>query len=1309
MLAYFLFAIVILGLRYWVLPQDPQYKEQLEALVSKSLGERTTIGAIATGWGRFHPTLDIADLKLHDRAGNVALSFAKVGVEVSWQSLFVGGLRLHSIVLERPALRVQRSRDGIFSVAGFEIPPAGESTSGAGIGDWLLRQGELVISQGTVEWIDDARNAPPLVLTDVNFRLVNDLTGLHRFALKAAPPPHLAAAIDVRGHFRGDSLGDVNQVRVDLFAELQYADLAGWTAWVDYPFALTEGRGAIRMWSTVEEGKIAESTVDVALAGVAMRLATDLPVLALARLEGRLGVREIRKGQGFLGLSTRRSTGYRVFGENVVLALAPNMQHVPTSFSLQWERSGTGEAGGTGNAPVATGADRGELRASVLELAPLAEIAEALPLPAPVRRLLIAHQPQGTLNDVAIAWTGLVDAPASYQLRTRFAGIGFKENGQIPGLTGLAGTLEGSHRGGNIALAGERVTISYPRALRWSEALEFDSLGAQIAWMLTKKDDVPQLEVKISSLRLANREVTLAGNIAWHSMPDAPGFIDLDVRIPTAQLAAIFKYIPGLDEKPAIWLKSALGGGSATDGRVRIKGEIFHFPFAGGQHGMFQVNAKAHGVAIKVAPDFPPYQDVDGHISFQGTALDVHASRGRFADVEIGATHVRSPDLNSSDPLLLVDSTAAGPATDFLRYVAESPLKETIGDALGTLKAQGRGRLVLALKLPLQRPGQAESSGSFEFLANDIVLGPNDPAVNKLTGKINFQDQAVNATGLTAEYLGGPVRIDLAMRDGSTQLTAQGSVGMDNLKNAYPIPYGEYATGTARYSALMKSSPNTYDLTIESTLQGVQVALPAPFGKTADAPMPFKLERNVMAVPGGKGPPTRNQMQVAIGPQVNVLARFRTDNGANVLDRATVLLGNAKAALPERQLVTVHGDLKSLDLDQLLPVLRKSGAVTGTPPIGSNPVGSIPIASIPIGPINMRLAELIVAGRRLREAQFRVDLLPDGWAASVQSKEVAGDLRWIGAGDGRMTARFKQLTLPESITPEGAPETSTLRELPALDIFVESFSAHGKRFGRFELDATNESAGWRINKATLSAPEGRIYATGLWQPPDRGDRTEFDVAVEVSDIGGYLERIGHPGAMAGSKAMLEGKFAWQGRPTTIHYPTLSGNLTLKAESGRFLKAEPGIARLLGVLSLQSLPRRVSLDFRDVFSEGFSFDDITATATIAKGIMNTTAFRMVGPAAGVGIAGDIDLDKETQALRVRVVPIIGDSVAAVAGLALLNPLVGLGSFIAQRLLKDPIGQLLAHEYAITGSWDDPKVERVSIFRAPNSTGGESVPQ
>ena len=142
-----------------------------------------------------------------------------------------------------------------------------------------------------------------------------------------------------------------------------------------------------------------------------------------------------------------------------------------------------------------------------------------------------------------------------------------------------------------------------------------------------------------------------------------------------------------------------------------------------------------------------------------------------------------------------------------------------------------------------------------------------------------------------------------------------------------------------------------------------------------------------------------------------------------------------------------------------------------------------------------------------------------------------------------------------------------------------------------------------------------------------------------------------------------------------------------------MRPEPGLGKLLGILSLQALPRRITLDFRDIFSEGFAFDTITATASVVNGVLHTKDFAMSGPSALVGMSGSIDLAKETQSLRVRVVPSVGDSLSVAGGLMLANPIAGVASFLAQRLLKDPLGQALAYEYAVTGTWSDPIVKKL----------------
>jgi uncharacterized protein YhdP len=169
--------------------------------------------------------------------------------------------------------------------------------------------------------------------------------------------------------------------------------------------------------------------------------------------------------------------------------------------------------------------------------------------------------------------------------------------------------------------------------------------------------------------------------------------------------------------------------------------------------------------------------------------------------------------------------------------------------------------------------------------------------------------------------------------------------------------------------------------------------------------------------------------------------------------------------------------------------------------------------------------------------------------------------------------------------------------------------------------------------------------------------------------------------------------AWAGAPSAIDYPSLDGSLSLEAHRGQFAKLEPGVGRLLGVLSLQALPRRISLDFRDVFSEGFAFDSITGSVSARRGVMETQNLAIQGPSAKVLMTGDVSLVSETQNLKVRVQPTLSETVAI--GAAVVNPLAGVAAYVAQKVLKDPIEQMFAYEYGVTGTWADPKVEKLAV--------------
>jgi uncharacterized protein YhdP len=328
------------------------------------------------------------------------------------------------------------------------------------------------------------------------------------------------------------------------------------------------------------------------------------------------------------------------------------------------------------------------------------------------------------------------------------------------------------------------------------------------------------------------------------------------------------------------------------------------------------------------------------------------------------------------------------------------------------------------------------------------------------------------------------------------------------------------------------------------------------------------------------------------------------------------------------------------------------------------------------------------------------------------------------------------------VAPSAVSEVEALLDeqpasIPALDVVVDDFELRGKRFGRLEVEAINRAAGatmrdggareWRLNKFNIITPEAVLTASGNWASinamggataplPSHGAperrRTAMNFKLEIADSGQLLSRFGMKDVVRRGKGQMEGQVAWLGSPFSLDYPSMTGAFTVNVENGQFLKgADPGIAKLLGVLNLQALPRRLTLDFRDVFSEGFAFDFLRGDVAIEQGIAKTNNLQMKGVNAAVLMEGRADIAKETQDIKVVVVPEINAGTASLIA-TVINPAIGLSTFLAQLLLRRPLNEAATQELHIDGSWADPKITKVehkavAADKKPDAASGSST--
>jgi uncharacterized protein YhdP len=340
--------------------------------------------------------------------------------------------------------------------------------------------------------------------------------------------------------------------------------------------------------------------------------------------------------------------------------------------------------------------------------------------------------------------------------------------------------------------------------------------------------------------------------------------------------------------------------------------------------------------------------------------------------------------------------------------------------------------------------------------------------------------------------------------------------------------------------------------------------------------------------------------------------------------------------------------------------------------------------------LDLKLGTLDVQGKRLTDVALRAGIdSSGGWSASMKALELAGELSYRPAGSGQLIARLSHLRIPDD-SPGAAAKGEGTKELPAIDLVAETFTYKEKRIGRVEVAAQHDGPNWRIERLVVVNPDVSFSGTGQWRAGNTS-RMALNLKLEANDVGKFLERVGYPDRVNGGVATLEGSVTWDGSPFALDYPSLSGELKLVAERGEFPRLNSGVGRLLSLLALS---------FSDATAKGFPFDQISSSFQLQKGVMSTRDLKIRASAAEIDMRGDINLEKETQNLYVRVVPSMRRGVTALVGV--VNPLFGIGAAVAQSLLKDPVGQILSYEYSVSGPWGDPKIEQLNA--QPRSPSG-----
>ncbi|HJV94507.1 MAG TPA: DUF3971 domain-containing protein, partial [Albitalea sp.] len=661
----------------------------------------------------------------------------------------------------------------------------------------------------------------------------------------------------------------------------------------------------------------------------------------------------------------------------------------------------------------------GEFSAQRLDLGVIAQVASRVPLGDAVRKLLAEVNPQGIASDLAAHWDGALDAPSKYQIKGVLAGLSLaakpssEPNGVgRPGLHNATLALTATEKGGDARLTMAAGSVELPGVFD-DPLLTMDRLSAQLLWRIepTKRAGAaPKLSVQVQDASFANADMQAQLRGSWSTGAGEgvahggrfPGNIELDGTLTHGVATRVARYLPlGIPEATRQYVEHAVQGGSVSSMTMRVKGDLWDFPFyklRDPKDGEFRIAAHIDDASFAYVPSFPaqgaepavvspwpPFTKLSGELIFDRASMEIRNAQARVYGAELSRVQGGIRNL-AEHSVLALDGTVRGPLADMLRYVNTSPVGEWTGRALSQASGGGNAELKLALAIPLSDAGASTVKGSLALAGNDLRISPDTPLLGAAKARIDFTQKGVTVAGASARVLGGDAKFDGGTQsDGAIRFNGQGIATAEGLRRAPELGALSRLAGSlggqTAYRIALGVVHGHAELTLTSSLVGLSSDLPLPLRKSADAAMPLRVQGVVLPESLAPGQAPRDTLRVDLG---NVLqAQYQRDLSG---DTPKVLRGGIgvfePAPLPAAG-VSANISLPSLNADAWEALLGKAfadGSSGATP--GSSPYAPTALA--------VRAQELTIASRRLTKVVAGVSQEEGLWRANLDADQLNG-------------------------------------------------------------------------------------------------------------------------------------------------------------------------------------------------------------------------------------------------------------------------------------------------------------------------------
>lgn len=1284
-----LFALAVIlmaavaGLFRLLTPLVPGYRVQVEQWASTAIRHPVEIRSMTAEWGWHGPEVALEDVRIlsRDRARAVVAA-REVHLGLGLWALLHGRIpHPGRIVLVAPKVEVRRDAQGVYSIVGLE------GAAEAGPTDWkeTLREvfaesAELVVQNGELTYVD-ARTPAPAVFRDLNLS-VDNAADSHDINGDVLLPPVFGRDLRFELHIGGEG---IDPQAWDWRARLRGTALQvpRWLSYVPaYDDKFLAGRMDLDLQASGKDGKLAFAFADLDADNL-MPASQAFPTSAAG------GFKALRGRVTW----TRTDAGWRLEGKR-----------------LDVERGNSAWPGGNFSAEYVQGSpDSWSGEVGFLRLQDLTVLAGWLPPSVGDVGKLLPYSPAGDVSDgqFRFQWDG--KSLGGWSVKGRFQNLGLRAVDGWPGFNGVDGALDLNDHGGSVMLDSRDISADFTPLFR--APLRADSLDvtAHVA------HEAGGWRVSSDGFTVVNPDAAAHGHGGMFFPADGSApVLDLDATVDRADASNKSAYFPvGIMPRDVTrWLDDSIKSGQVTGGSVAIHGKTSDFPWRDGKGGTFDIQFHLVHAELDYSPGWPALKDLNADVRFLDQGLSAHANAGKFLGDDILTGDARFADLNTG--VLEVQAAARGSAAYGLDFLRDGPLKKRFGSVLDGVEAQGRTNISLKLSLPVTDPDkfQLDGKANLDGVSVDMKDLPA-LALQQLAGDVSFTGDGFSSKGLDGHFLGGPVSILIHPLKGNADVTvfaAHGRMQGGDLAALLKLASPGAFTGETGWK-LDGNLPNNpaagtagLSLNLRSDLQGLGVGLAEPFAKDAEEAVPLRMNLKLLR---------ENGMEIAggYGSAVQLRLQYAQAQGGWQFDRGNLHFGPGGAQLPTTPGLTVNGALQQLAWDDWKSLVATAASDSPIPAGGSTSF-DLPLPDF-MRSLDLDIGHFTGLGQTIDKLHLDLDQGSDVWQARMDSPLLAGSVLLPFAVDAAhpIVVDMDRVTLVKPVPTPGPSATTALaaataapapraaatqfdpRRVPAVHFTGRKFFYGDMVMDNLDATLVPQSDGVLLENLRVSAPSFTVSGDGSWKITPAGVQSStLNADVESKDVDRTLKALGYDAGITGDKGTIVATLTWRDSPFGDIVDSLGGTISLKLQDGQLKEVQPGAGRVFGLLSLNALPRRLLLDFSDVFAKGFSYDSIEGDFALENGVAATQDLQIKGPAARIGIIGKVDLAHQTFDQELVIDPTVG-STLPVLGAALGGVGVGAVVLLLSQILKKPIAKAGQSQYHLTGTWEKPLLTKV----------------